>query len=126
MTTTQGEGWGLTTMEMMACGVPQIVPDWAALSEWPENAVIKVPCTTLACTINGINVIGGVPDKDETIKSLDMLYQNPELRSSLRDRGLALVQKPEFRWENIGATFTATMERALDVLGVSVIKPKGD
>src|SRR5207245_1483917 len=37
VTTTQGEGWGLTTMEGMACGIPQIVPEWSALGEWPKD-----------------------------------------------------------------------------------------
>src|SRR4030042_4693883 len=63
LTTTQGEGWGLTTMEGMACGVPQIVPDWSALGEWAREAALLVPCSTHAVTPNGVNVVGGAPDK---------------------------------------------------------------
>ena len=38
ISTTQGEGFGLTTLEGMACGTPQIVPHFAALAEWPGDA----------------------------------------------------------------------------------------
>lgn len=34
ISTTMGEGWGLTTMEGIACGTMQVVPDFAALPEW--------------------------------------------------------------------------------------------
>src|SRR5688572_16601884 len=39
VSTTLGEGWGLTTHEGMACGVPQIVPRYSALGEWADGAV---------------------------------------------------------------------------------------
>jgi D-inositol-3-phosphate glycosyltransferase len=48
ISTTQGEGWGLTTMEGMACGLPQIVPDWSALGEWAAPAAYLVPCSRIA------------------------------------------------------------------------------
>ena len=44
VSTTLGEGWGLTTMEGMSCGVPQIVPDWSGLGEWARGAVEYVSC----------------------------------------------------------------------------------
>jgi glycosyltransferase involved in cell wall biosynthesis len=116
ITTTQGEGWGLTTMEGMACGVPQIVPDWAALGEWPGNAVIKVPCTAHAVTPNRINVIGGVPGQDEFVSAMQFLYNtrgwsdNSSGWAQCQQRGLDLVQQPQFRWPAIGAAFGAILE----------------
>ncbi len=109
MTTTQGEGWGLTTMEGMACGVPQLVPDWSALGEWPGEAVYKVPCPTTIATPNGINVIGGVPDKEKTIHALDVLYHKPSVRETCKVRGLEIVSQPEFRWEAIGQRFVEVL-----------------
>jgi D-inositol-3-phosphate glycosyltransferase len=109
--TTQGEGWGLTTMEMMACGIPQIVPDWAALGEWTEDAVLKVPCSEVACTINNINVIGGVMDRNES----------PETREIVGAAGKALVSRPEFRWSAIGEQFNEAIEASLDFLGVKTV-----
>jgi D-inositol-3-phosphate glycosyltransferase len=113
ITTTQGEGWGLSTMEGMACGIPQIVPDWAALSEWTDDAVFKVPCNEIAVTPNLVNVIGGIPDRKEMIACLDNLYREKHSRELLTKRGLKLVHRPEYRWENIGKRFAERIDEAL-------------
>jgi D-inositol-3-phosphate glycosyltransferase len=112
MSTTQGEGWGLTTMEGMACGLPQVVPDWAALGEWARPAAYLVPCTSTAATIGGPNVVGGIPDEKFLVESLRLLYNDRGLRRRLSEQGLALVQQPQFRWEHIGARFAEEVERA--------------
>jgi D-inositol-3-phosphate glycosyltransferase len=105
LTTTQGEGFGLPTLEGMACGVPQIVPDWAALGDWPGDAVLKVPCTTCAVTPGGINVVGGIADRDATIGALDQLYRNPGLRAAYGVAGRAWAARPEYRWDDIGRRY---------------------
>lgn len=109
MTTTQGEGWGLTTMEGMACGVPQIVPKWSALGEWTEDAVVQVPCAEIAVTptmqrggTRKINIIGGVMHRAGAITALDQLYRDAVLRKSLGRRGMELVSRPEYQWQYIG------------------------
>jgi D-inositol-3-phosphate glycosyltransferase len=112
MSTTQGEGWGLTTMEGMACGIPQILPDWSALGEWAKPAALMVPCTGTTTTIGGVNAIGGVPDETAVVNALQSLYDSRSRREELSKRGLALVQQPQFRWENIGARFAEEVERA--------------
>jgi len=113
LTTTQGEGFGLPTFEGMACGIPQIVPDWSALGELCEDAAIKVPCTTFSVTPNKVNVIGGLPDKDGVLQALDELYYKPEQREAYREAGLKLVANPRYRWENIGVAFNEALERAV-------------
>jgi glycosyltransferase involved in cell wall biosynthesis len=114
VTTSQGEGWGLCTMEGMACGIPQIVPDWSALGEWPGDAVVKIPCATTITTPGRINSIGGVADKNTFIAAIDALYESHhgQVWSRYRNRGLDLVRRPEFRWENIGEAFSAELEIA--------------
>jgi len=111
VTTTAGEGWGLTTMEGMACGVPQIVPDWAALGEWCGEAAMKVPCDPI-CSLNKVNVIGGEPDGDLFKLALDKLYRFPEIRAAYRDKGLELAAQPEYRWENIAEAFAKEVAAA--------------
>jgi len=103
--TGQGEGWGLTTMEGMACGVPQIVGDWAALGEWVGDAAMKVKCTEISCTPDNVNAIGGIPARNQFIASMDHLYRSQKDRDELRRRGLELVSRPEYRWESIGTEF---------------------
>lgn len=109
LSTTQGEGWGLTTMEGMACGVPQIVPAWAALGEWTAGAALQVPCSHTNVTPDNINSIGGIPDEERVVDALYDLYSQPELRQEMRASGLQLAHRPEYRWENIGKQFAAAI-----------------
>lgn len=109
LTTTQGEGWGLTTMEGMACGVPQIVPAWSALGEWAANASVQVPCSATAVTPNFINVLGGVADKDATVSALQDLYRHTKTREWWSGAGTALVHCNRFRWENIAKKFSEAL-----------------
>jgi glycosyltransferase involved in cell wall biosynthesis len=120
VSTTQGEGWGLTQMEGMACGVPQIVPDWSALGEWAKDVAFVIPCPTTAATFNKINVIGGVADEQALIEAFDGLYQDKELRESFTNKGLEFVKKPEFNWKNIAEEYKKAIDEALSLKAVAV------
>jgi D-inositol-3-phosphate glycosyltransferase len=122
LTTTQGEGFGLPTLEGLACGIPQIVPNWSALGlegGWlSDGCALHVPCTSTSLTA-GVNVIGGVASKHSVIEALDQLYQYEETRSRLSLNGLTLAQQSQFRWEAIGSAFdvaiASTVERTIPV-----------
>jgi glycosyltransferase involved in cell wall biosynthesis len=111
MTTSQGEGWGLTTMEGMACGVPQIIPDWSALGEWAKDYAYPVPCTDILVTPNFINSIGGLTSREGMIKALDEVYHDREKREELREKGLECVYNPNYRWKAIGERFLEEIEK---------------
>jgi glycosyltransferase involved in cell wall biosynthesis len=119
VTTTLGEGWGLTTMEGMACGVPQIVPDWAALGEWAAPA-IKVPCSTQLAH-PGINTIGALPDKESFIKALDRLYRDDALRARIGREGSAFVRQPQFAWREVARKMDEVLEGALQGPGKAAL-----
>jgi D-inositol-3-phosphate glycosyltransferase len=104
VSTTLGEGWGLTTMEGMACGVANAVPDSAALAEWPDGAVLGIPCDATETHAGGVNTIGAVPSRRGFVNALRML-SNEKIRHSYALAGRARVQQPEFRWERIGKQF---------------------
>lgn len=108
-TTTQGEGWGLTTMEGMACGIPQIVPDWAALGEWTEEAAWKITCPTTIATTGLYNPIGGVPDQFSFMDALDRMYSGGDYRRLYAEKGLELVNRENFRWWKIAAEVEAEL-----------------
>lgn len=112
-TASQAEGWNLPQMEAAACGVPSLCPDWAAMSEWPEDTALRIPCSDTTHTTNGINSVGGLVDRKQFIDGLDRLYRDRTLRETLSARGLALVNRPCFRWESIGAEFARTCEEAI-------------
>jgi D-inositol-3-phosphate glycosyltransferase len=112
LSTTQGEGWGLTHMEGMACGIPQVLPDWSALGEWAKDVAHLVDCTSVSCTPNNVNAIGGIADKAQVIEALQQFYEHrPTYGQMMSDKGLAFVKQPQFRWDAIGTEFA----RALDV-----------
>lgn len=111
LSTTQGEGWGLTTLEGMACGVPQVVPAWSALAEWAAPAAYLVPCSGVSVTPK-VNVVGGVPDEVETISALDQLYRSPRMREGMALKGLELAQEPRFQWPAIGRAVVAEINAA--------------
>jgi D-inositol-3-phosphate glycosyltransferase len=115
MTTTLGEGWGLTTMEGMACGIPQIVPDSSALGEWAVPAV-KVPCSRTLIHPE-INTLGALVDEAPFVAALQGLYQSKVARSLLAAQGLEHVRGAAFRWENVARQFHA-------LLAALVPKPK--
>lgn len=114
VTTTQGEGFGLTTLEGMACGVPQLVPDWSALGEIVEDAALRVPCTSTAATPNMINAIGGIADEETFIACLERMYQEPDLRRELGERGIHLASRECYRWPRIGQLYGSVIEQALN------------
>ena len=110
MTTTLGEGWGLTTMEGMACGVPQIVPDSSALGEWATPAV-RIPCSRTLFHPE-INTTGSLVDEAPFVAALQALYQNKAERCRLAAEGLAHVRGEAFRWETVAGQFQALLPAA--------------
>jgi len=114
-TCTQGEGMGLPHLEGMAAGIPQIVPRWSALADWPtEGSVQHVECSSIALTPGKINVIGGVADRVSSVLALDLMYRDGTYRESLAVNGLACAREDRFRWETVGKEFLKTVEAALD------------
>lgn len=111
--TTQGEGWGLTVMEAMACGTPVIAPDWAALGEWAKGAAWLVPCTSTAVGPPYDGVIGGVPDEKAFVEALDRLYRDPIARENNSKAGLECVGQDRFKWEHVGGLFLEAIEAAM-------------
>lgn len=103
ISTTLGEGWGLTTMEGMACGVPQIVPDYAALGEWAAPAV-KVPCSRQLVHPE-VNTIGALVDEAPLVAALQSLYSDATLRREIGRRGIAYVARDEYRWSSVARRF---------------------
>jgi glycosyltransferase involved in cell wall biosynthesis len=109
VSTTQGEGFGLTTLEGMACGVPQIFPAWSALDELFSDAADAIPCSTFAATPNEINVIGGIVDKDLFIGSLNRMYKNDGHRLQQSAAAFQKARDPRFQWDRIGNQYKETL-----------------
>lgn len=113
ITTTLGEGWGLTTHEGMACGVPQLMPEWSALSEWPRGGVRYAPVTSFLAADSQVTTVGGIADAGAFIREMDVLYQNAKLREDVGEAGRVIATSPRFNWDNIAQQFDAVLSAQL-------------
>jgi D-inositol-3-phosphate glycosyltransferase len=110
--TPAGEGWSLPAMEAMACGLPNVVPDFAALGEWAAGAVAYVPAP-IPHRHPEINTVGRVPLAGDVAHALDILYERPDYRAQMAAAGLSLVAQPQYRWAAIADSFDALLRGAL-------------
>jgi D-inositol-3-phosphate glycosyltransferase len=111
MSTTMGEGWGLTTHEGMACGIPQIVPEWSALGEWPAGAVKYVPITSLQATAQAINTIGGVCSETAMVAALDLMYRSEDLRKEYGILALERATETRFSWASVSREIALHLQK---------------
>jgi len=114
LSTTQGEGFGLTALEAMACKIPCILPDWSALGDWAREGSWIVPCTETAIGPPYVNVIGGVMDYEGVVNALDRLYREPSIREDYSKRALATAYQHRYDWKNIGARYLDVLREVVD------------
>lgn len=114
VSTTLGEGWGLTTMESMACGIANIVPNSAALGEWAAGGALLTNISDIPqYNIKGLNTRGSVPDMQSTIRALELLYRNNEERDRIAKAGYDLVSQPKYSWRNVVQEFERVFNTAV-------------
>lgn len=101
ISTTTGEGFGLTTLEGMACGLPQIFPEWSALEELFGASAYGVKCSSTVVT-PAVNVIGGVADEEDFVCALDDVYHDRTLYARLVEKGFHRATENCFDWDVIG------------------------
>jgi glycosyltransferase involved in cell wall biosynthesis len=114
ITTTLGEGWGLTTMEGMACGTPQIIPAVGALAEWASPGALPVAVTPVLWPHAHGHSFGHVVDVAAAAEALAHLYASAQLREELAAAGLQLLAEDRFAWDTVAAQFDALL-RAMPV-----------
>lgn len=115
VTTSRGEGWGLTTLEGMACKRAQMVGKFAALGEWPKNTVMQIACTSTDATPGPTGcVVGQVPDENQFVKTLDILYRNRYGLDQVAEGGYRRALDEQFKWDTVRAKWIA----ALDTLNI--------
>lgn len=132
MSTTAGEGFGLTSLEGMACGVPQVIPQFSAYGiddgkderghgGWvAAGSVHHVPVVEKP-SIMGLqqNVFRFPPDVDAMAEALEHLYRDVDYRIWLGEEGRRHALSPQFRWSRIACSFDETIQRALNSAGAS-------
>lgn len=112
LSTSLGEGWGLTAMEAMAMGLPVVAGDYSAFGEWAKDAAVLVPCPVEGVMPDVHVMIGGIPDERATIEALNRLYNDPAWRDDRSRAGRQLAHDPRYRWDNISEGFARSLEQA--------------
>lgn len=117
--TSQGEGWGLPALEAMACGVPCLIPDFAAFGPkgWVGDAAIRVPSHSHLLTAPmgaAMYTIGAVPNRSDFVYELESLYCSSMHRAVHSHRGLRRAK--EFSWETTGQMMRVELENLLERL----------
>lgn len=90
-----GEGWGLTSMEGAACGVPQILTDWGPAEEiWGDSAV-RVPASDYRMEPKFLNTCHAIPDLQV---AGDVLIDLWEHRDKLQDLSTMALERAAAQW----------------------------
>lgn len=128
LTTTQGEGWGLTTLEAMACGVLNAAPNFAALSRqggWVTNdSLISIPASVNVMTapLNGnLHTIGAVPTAGAVVSALRRArLMDPAERAGIIERALDLAKS--HTWHRAAVNFTDILQRVVSSAATNTAK----
>ena len=108
------EGWGLPVAEAMACGIPTIVPNYSALSEWPKGAVHYVDVDeTPWMNTNDIDTEHRFMNVASAVEALEYVYQQTEYRKELGIKARNHMEKKCFRWQEIAKHFDSVFKSVL-------------
>ena len=95
-------------MEGMATRIPQIVPHWSALSEWPNGGVVSLPVADYQTSYNSVNTLGATPRIESYVEALHLLYTEKEKRAEVAEAGYKIVCEPQYTWNSIAQKFHET------------------
>lgn len=97
---SMGDGFGLPVAESMATGCPQLTSDHSCLKELVDgHGGLTVKTGAWLMNTAGINTWGGVPDEDDLVEKLNLLYNNQNLRIKLAEDGYNFISQDKFTWD---------------------------
>lgn len=110
--TSLGEGWGLTATENAATRVAQIVPNHTACAELFHDCGLL---TNIIQTVNDPQtlVYRSFIDVDNLANQLQYLYENPDVRKDLAEKGFTKFTSDEYKWESIAKRWETLFESVL-------------
>jgi len=111
---TRGEGFGLPVLEAMACGVPIVVTDYSAHTDWANGCGELIPPAALVAEPL-TNIRRAVIDIDLYVTSLVKLLDNKNLRDEYGKKGRLVAESMDW------GTVTKQWESLID----SVLYPDG-
>jgi glycosyltransferase involved in cell wall biosynthesis len=102
---TAGEGFGLPILEAMAAGVPVIATNYTSCVELLEGRGELIAVKEFL-TAGRHNIEYAIPDIDDLVAKLNLLYSQPELRKQHSKAGLEYARTLDWdeivkRWDNL-------------------------
>ncbi len=108
---TSGEGFGIPTIEAMACEVPPIITDYTTTQELiMENGQCGISAELSTELTGSWNVERGVMDIYKAVEALETLYNDKELRKKYGKVGREKVLK-YYDWNIIGKQWDDLIRR---------------
>ena len=107
ISTSEGESFGIPTLEGMACGIPQIQVDCGGARSWAGDAVYWVKPSQYSFTPNRTNTKRWIASETDFAEAIHDLYRNSDYRNALSRAGLA--KAAELKWEDAGKHFNKVL-----------------
>ena len=112
---TSGEGFGVPTIEAMACEVPCVVTDYTTTKELLiDDGVCGIPVPIQTELTGNWNVERGCIDIDKASQSLNMLYENKILREQMGKVGKEKVLK-NYSWNVVVPQWDILIKKITEV-----------
>ena len=119
VSTSWGEGFGLTLLESMACGTPVIASDTSAVTEVVGDGGILVPPKTMIPVPAGQYQM--LPDVPAFTDAIDHFYQSKGLRRDLGEK--AVAQAAKFSWDEAARRMNDEIDKALIDVPLPIEEP---
>ena len=108
---TSGEGFGVPTIEAMACEIPVIVTDYTTTQELVvDDGVCGIPVPIKGEITGSWNVERGIMDEDKAADALELLYNNSDMRKEMGKIGREKVLRT-YTWDIVGKQWNELIER---------------
>ncbi len=110
VSTSWGEGFGLTLLEAMASGTPVVATDCSAITEVVDTGGVLIPPARRIATPMGQDQC--LPDVDGFTAAIERLYLGAGSRRKIAERGIR--QASEFSWDVAADKMYSIITKAIE------------